>query len=286
MEIVSEPDMRSADEAAAYVRKLRAICAISAPATANMDEGSMRCDVNSFDASPRRTAWYALRDQERQLDPLRDGGDRDTKRAVRVEILEDGGKIDQETRLWGHAPGRDAVDAVERRSARLSLFPRSDLLPLVLEDGLIERIKATLPELPDAKETSLHGEWGLSPYDASVLVAEQERAAFYEEVAKGRDPKLAPTGPSPNCSVRSIARGKDLADSPVSASKLGGLIDLISDNTISGPYRQRVFAADGRERQRRSLDRRRKRFAQVVDTGAIDKLVDEVIMAAEPGQGR
>ncbi len=278
MEIVSEPDMRSADEAAAYVRKLRAILRYLGTCDGNMDEGSMRCDVN---LSMRRPgAPLGTRCEIKNVNSIRFVMAAIEYEARRqVEILEEGGKIDQETRLWDTRQGVTRSMRSKEEAHDYRYFPDPDLLPLVLEDGLIERIKATLPELPDAKKHRFMGEWGLSPYDASVLVAEQERAAFYEEVAKGRDPKLAANWTITELLGALNREGKDLADSPVSASKLGGLIDLISDNTISGRIAKEVFAEMVESGKDAASIVEEKGLRQVVDTGAIDKLVDEVMAA-------
>ncbi|MDB5365026.1 MAG: gatB [Rhodospirillales bacterium] len=280
MEIVSEPDMRSADEAAAYVRKLRAILRYLGTCDGNMDEGSMRCDVNLSMRKPG--APLGTRCEIKNVNSIRFVMAAIEYEARRqVEILEDGGKIDQETRLWDTRQGITRSMRSKEEAHDYRYFPDPDLLPLVLEDGLIERMQATLPELPDAKKHRFMGEWGLSAYDSGVLVAEQERAAFYEEVAKGRDPKLAANWTITELLGALNREGKDLADSPVSASKLGGLIDLIQDNTISGRIAKEVFAEMVESGKDAASIVEAKGLRQVVDTGAIDKLVDEV-MAANP----
>ncbi|GIL37857.1 Asp-tRNA(Asn)/Glu-tRNA(Gln) amidotransferase subunit GatB [Roseiterribacter gracilis] len=278
MEIVSEPDMRSAEEAAAYVRKLRAILRYLGTCDGNMDEGSMRCDVNLSMRKPG--APLGTRCEIKNVNSIRFVMAAIEYEARRqIEILEDGGKIDQETRLWDTRQGVTRSMRSKEEAHDYRYFPDPDLLPLVLEDGLIERIKATLPELPDAKKHRFMGEWGLSAYDAGVLVAEQERAAFYEEVAKGRDPKLAANWTITELLGVLNREGKDLADSPVSAAKLGGLIDLISDNTISGRIAKEVFAEMVETGKEAAAIVEEKGLRQVVDTGAIDKLVDEVMAA-------
>jgi aspartyl-tRNA(Asn)/glutamyl-tRNA(Gln) amidotransferase subunit B len=278
MEIVSEPDLRSAEEAAAYVRKLRAILRYLGTCDGNMDEGSMRCDVN---LSMRRPgAPLGTRCEIKNVNSVRFVMAAIEYEARRqVEILEEGGKIDQETRLWDTRQGVTRSMRSKEEAHDYRYFPDPDLLPLVLEDGLVERIKATLPELPDAKKHRFMGEWGLSSYDAGVLVAEQERAAFYEEVAKGRDPKLAANWTITELLGALNREGKDLADSPVSAAKLGGLIDLIQDNTISGRIAKEVFAEMVASGKDAASIVEEKGLRQVVDTGAIDRLVDEVMAA-------
>jgi aspartyl-tRNA(Asn)/glutamyl-tRNA(Gln) amidotransferase subunit B len=278
MEIVSEPDMRSAEEAAAYVRKLRAILRYLGTCDGNMDEGSMRCDVNLSVRRPGEP--YGTRCEIKNVNSIRFVMAAIEYEARRqIEILEEGGKIDQETRLWDTRQGITRSMRSKEEAHDYRYFPDPDLLPLELEDGLIERIRALLPELPDAKKHRFMGDYGLSAYDAGVLVAEQERADFYELVAKGRDPKLAANWTITELLGALNREGKELAQSTVSAAMLGGLIDLIQDNTISGRIAKEVFAEMVETGKDAATIVEEKGLRQVVDTGAIETLVDQVMAA-------
>ena len=276
MEIVSEPDIRSGEEAAAYVNKLRMILRYLGTCDGNMDEGSMRCDVN---ISMRRPgAEFGTRAEIKNVNSVKAVQQAIAFEAKRqVEILEDGGTVVQETRLWD-------PNKLETRSMRSKenahdyrYFPCPDLLPVDLTDELIERIKATLPELPDEKKHRFMSEYGLSAYDASVLIAEQSRAAFFESVAKGRDGKIAANWVI-NELLGALNKAElDLENSPVSADQLGQLIERITDNTISGKIAKDVFAVMMETSQNADTIIEEKGLKQVTDTGAIEALVDEVI---------
>lgn len=276
MEIVSEPDLRSGEEAAAYLSKLRMILRYLGTCDGNMEEGSMRCDVN---ISLRRPgAEFGTRCEVKNVNSIRAVQQAIDYEAQRqLSILEDGGEIDQETRLWDPVKLetrslRSKEDALDYR-----YFPDPDLLPLVLSDELIERIRATLPELPDQKKHRFMDEYKLSLYDAQVLIAEQSRADFYETVAKGRDAKLAANWVLNELLGALRKEDKSLEDSPVSAEQLGGLIELISDNTISGKIAKDVFAEMFTSSKDAAVIVEEKGLRQVTDTGAIEAIVDEVI---------
>jgi aspartyl-tRNA(Asn)/glutamyl-tRNA(Gln) amidotransferase subunit B len=283
MEIVSEPDMRSADEAAAYVRKLRTILRYLGTCDGNMDEGSMRCDVN---LSMRRagTEKFGTRCEIKNVNSIRYVQAAIEYEARRqVEVLEDGGKIAQETRLWD--PRRNETRSMRSKEEAFDYryFPDPDLLPLELNDDQIARLKASLPELPDAKKKRFTGDYGLSAYDAGVLVAEQTRAEFYERVlagpgtSKGRDPKVAANWLITELLGGLNKGGQDIDDSPISADALGGLIDLLADNTINGRTAKDVFAEMFATGKSAAAIVEEKGLRQVTDTGAIDAVIDAVI---------
>ena len=276
MEIVSFPDMRSPEEAGAYVRKLRTIVRYLGTCDGNMEEGSMRCDVN---VSVRKAgAEYGTRCEIKNVNSVRNmmlAIEYEARR--QIEILEEGGSITQETRLWDAGKGITRSMRNKEEAHDYRYFPDPDLLPLVLEEKFIEDIKASLPELPDAKKARFMSAYGLSDYDASVLVAEQDRAAFYEQVAKGRDAKMAANWVIVELLGALNKAGKDLAESPVSAEKLGGLLDLMADNTISGRIAKDVFAEMVESGKDAGTIVEEKGLRQVTDTGAIDTLIGEVM---------
>ncbi|WP_225767497.1 Asp-tRNA(Asn)/Glu-tRNA(Gln) amidotransferase subunit GatB [Inquilinus sp. Marseille-Q2685] len=279
MEIVSEPDLRSPDDAAAYLRKLRSILRYLGTCDGNMEEGSMRCDVNVSVRKVGDTA-YGTRCEVKNVNSIRHVMSAIEFEARRqVEILEGGGSIDQETRLWDPNKGETRSLRSKEEAHDYRYFPDPDLLPLVLEDGFVERIAATLPELPDEKKARFMAEYGLSAYDAGVLVAEQAKAFFYERAAKGRDPKLAANWVINELFGGLAKAGKEIEDSPVSAEQLGGLVDLIADNTISGRIAKDVFAEMMETGQDAGAIVEAKGLKQVTDTGAIEKVIDEVMAA-------
>src|SRR3984957_1938919 len=242
MEIVSEPDIRSPDEAGAYVRKVRSILRYLGTCDGNMEEGSMRAHVN---VSVRRHGEsYRTRCEVKNVNSVRfvmQAIEAEAKR--QVAVWESGGAVDQETRLFDSGRGvtrsmRSKEDAHDYR-----YFPDPDLLPLVLDAAWVAALKAKLPELPDAKKQRFMRDYGLTPYDAGVLVAEQATADFYEVVAKGRDAKVAANWVMGDLFAALNREGRTIADSPVSAAALGKLLDLMADNTISGRIAKDVFEA-------------------------------------------
>jgi aspartyl-tRNA(Asn)/glutamyl-tRNA(Gln) amidotransferase subunit B len=279
MEIVSEPDIRSADEAAAYVNKIRMILRYLGTCDGNMDEGSMRADVN---ISVRRPgAEFGTRAEIKNVNSIKAMTQAIAYEANRqIDIIENGGEVDQETRLWDPVkletrPLRSKEDAHDYR-----YFPDPDLLPLELTDELLERIKATLPELPDQKKHRFMNDFGLNAYDASVLIAEQSRAAFYEIVVKhGVDAKL-----SANWVINELLGAlnrveKDLDESPVSAENLGQLVARIHDKTINGKIAKDVFVDMMETGKSADTIIDEKGLKQVTDTGAIEAVIDQVIAA-------
>ena len=278
MEIVSEPDMRSAEEAGAYVRKLRSILRYLGTCDGNMEEGSMRCDVN---VSVRRPGEpFGTRCEIKNVNSIRFVMQAIEYEARRqIEILEEGGKIDQETRLWDTTKLVTRSMRSKEEAHDYRYFPDPDLLPLELDPEWVEDIKRTLPELPDDKKARFIEDFKLSPYDAGVLVAEKARADYFEAVAKGRDPKMAANWVMGDLFGALNKSGKDIEESPVTAENLGGLIDLIADNTISGRIAKEVFEVMFETGERAADIVEKKGLRQVTDTGAIEGSIDAVLAA-------
>jgi aspartyl-tRNA(Asn)/glutamyl-tRNA(Gln) amidotransferase subunit B len=276
MEIVSEPDIRGAEEAAAYISKIRMILRYLGTCDGNMDEGSMRADVN---VSVRKLGnELGTRAEVKNVNSVKAVHQAIEFEARRqVDLIESGKKIAQETRLWD-------PDKMETRSMRSKeeahdyrYFPDPDLLPLDIPQEWIDEIKATLPELPDEKKHRFIGEFGLSVYDASILIAERPRAAYYETVAKGRDPKIAANWVINELLGILNKNGKTISDSPISAEQLSELIGLIADDTISGKIAKDVFAEMYKSGKNANIIVEEKGLKQVTDTGAIEAIIDEVI---------
>jgi aspartyl-tRNA(Asn)/glutamyl-tRNA(Gln) amidotransferase subunit B len=279
MEIVSEPDMRSAEEAAAYVKKLRAILRYLGTCDGNMEEGSMRADVN---LSMRRVGDTKLgtRCEIKNVNSVRFVMQAIEYEAHRqVEILEQGGKINQETRLWDTAKGETRSMRSKEEAHDYRYFPDPDLLPLKLDAKWVDGIKATLPELPDEKKARFISSYGLTPYDASVLVAERDVAEFYEQVAKGRDGKLAANWVTGALFASLNAANTPITASPVSAANLGAMIDLIQDQTISGRIAKDVFELMFTTGKVPAVIVEEQGLRQVTDTGAIEKAIDTILAA-------
>jgi aspartyl-tRNA(Asn)/glutamyl-tRNA(Gln) amidotransferase subunit B len=276
MEIVSEPDLSGPEEAAAYISKLRMILRYLGTCDGNMEEGSMRADVNLSLRRPGEP--LGTRCEIKNVNSIKAVQMAIEYEAQRqLEILESGGSIKQETRLWDPAKGETRSMRSKEEAHDYRYFPDPDLLPVVLEQSWVDRIKQTLPELPDDKKHRFMKDYGLSAYDASVLIAERSRAAFYETVAKGRDPKLAANWVINELLGGLNREGKTLEQSPITAAQLGDLIALISDNTISGKIAKDVFADMMATGQDAAAIVESKGLKQVTDTGAIEKIIDEVI---------
>ena len=276
MEIVSEPDLRSSEEAALYLTKLRTVLRYLGTCDGNMEEGSMRADVNVSVRKPG--APFGTRCEIKNVNSIRFVRAAIEYEARRqIDVLEDGGTINQETRLFDSGKGvtrsmRSKEDAHDYR-----YFPDPDLLPLVLDPEWVKGIEAGLPELPDEKKARLVAEYGIKPYDASVLVAEREPADFFEAVAKGRDSKLAASWIMGDYFAMLNRLGKSVTDSPISARALGELIDLIADDTISGRIAKEVFEAMVETGKAPAAIVEEKGLRQVTDTGAIEAAIDEVL---------
>ncbi|EEE47831.1 Asp-tRNA(Asn)/Glu-tRNA(Gln) amidotransferase subunit GatB [Roseibium alexandrii] len=278
MEIVSKPDLRSADEAKAYLTKLRTILRYLGTCDGNMDQGSMRADVN---VSVRRPGGeFGTRCEIKNVNSIRFVGQAIEYEARRqMAILEDGGSIDQETRLFDSVKGETRSMRSKEEAHDYRYFPDPDLLPLEFTQSFVDELAADLPELPDDKKARFVKDFGLTAYDADVLVAEKASADFFEEVAKGRDAKLAANWLINELFGRLNKEGKDLETSPVSAAQLGGIIDLIKAGTISGKIAKDVFEivwTEGGDPAQIVEDRGMK---QVTDLGAIEAIVDEIITA-------
>ena len=278
MEIVSRPDMRSAEEAAAYVKKLRSILRYLGTCDGNMQEGSMRADVNVSVRKPGDA--FGTRCEIKNMNSIRFMQQAIEYEARRqIEIIEDGGTIDQETRLFDANKGETRSMRSKEEAHDYRYFPDPDLLPLTFSEAFVEAEKARLPELPDAKKARFMSDWKLSSYDAAILVEEQETAAFYEKVAEGRDPKLAANWMITELFGNLNKAGKDLSQSPVDEIRLGGLIDLITDNTISGRIAKDVFAEMFESGKDAARIVEEKGLKQVTDAGAIEELIDSVVAA-------
>ena len=278
MEIVSEPDMRSPEEAGAYLRKLRTILRYLGTCDGNMDEGSMRADVN---VSVRRHGEpFRTRCEIKNVNSVRFVIQAIEAEAARqVEVWEAGGTVDQETRLFDPARGETRSLRSKEDAHDYRYFPDPDLVPLVLDEAWIEALRATLPELPDAKRARLIRDLGLPAYDAAVLVADQPVAAYYETVAAGRDPKLAANWVIGDLFAVLNKSNRSITDSPVSASSLGALLDLVADGTINGKIAKEVFD-DMVETGAGPADIvERRGLRQVTDAGAIDEAVASVLAA-------
>ncbi len=278
MEIVSEPDMRSPEEAGAYLRKLRSILRYLGTCDGNMEEGSMRADVN---VSVRRHGEpFRTRCEVKNVNSIRyvmHAIEAEAKR--QVEVWEAGGAVDQETRLYDPARGATRPMRSKEDAHDYRYFPDPDLLPLVLDEAWIVALRAALPELPDAKRARFVREYGLPAYDAGVLVAEQATADFYETVARGRDAKLAANWVIGDFFAALNRTGRGIEDSPVSAASLGGLLDLMADGTINGRIAKDVFEAMVETGRDAGAIVEEKGLRQVTDTGAIDAAVDRVLAA-------
>jgi len=276
MEIVSEPEMRSAEEAGAYIKKLRSILRYLGTCDGNMEEGSLRCDCNVSVRKPG--AAFGTRTETKNVNSIRYVMQAIEYEARRqIEVIEGGGEIKQETRLFDPGKGTTRPMRSKEHAHDYRYFPDPDLLPLELDPKWISDLKAKLPELPDARKSRYVADYKLTPYDAGVLVAEQETAQFYETVAKGRDPKLASNWVTTELFGALNRTGKAIQDSPVSAKALGGLIDLISDGTISGRIAKEVFEAMVETGKEAAAIVEEKGLRQVSDTGAIEKAIDEVM---------
>jgi len=279
MEIVSMPDMTSPEEAGAYLRKLRSIVRYLETCDGNMDEGSMRCDVN---VSVRKVGEEGLRTrtETKNVNSVRFVMQTIEAEAARqVEVYEDGGEIVQETRLFDPGKGETRSMRSKEHAHDYRYFPDPDLLPLVLPEGFVENIRKTLPELPDEKKDRFINELGLSPYDASVLVAEKEKADYFEEVAKGRDTKLAANWVITNLFAVLNKQGVSIQNSPVTAANLGKLVELISNDTISGRIAKDVFEIMVETGDDPEKIVEEKGLKQITDTGAIEAAIDEIIAA-------
>jgi aspartyl-tRNA(Asn)/glutamyl-tRNA(Gln) amidotransferase subunit B len=278
MEIVSKPDLRSADEAKAFVAKLRAILRYLGTCDGNMEEGSLRADVN---VSVRRPGDpLSTRCEIKNVNSIRFIGQAIEAEARRqIDVIEDGGVVVQETRLFDPRKAETRSMRTKEEAHDYRYFPDPDLLPLELDAAWIEEIKASLPELPDEKKARFVADFGLSPYDAGVLVAERAAADYFETVAAGRDGKAAANWVVNELFGRLNREGRGIEESPVTADQLGAILDLIAEGTISGKIAKELFDVVWTEGgDPRQLVEQRG-LAQVTDVAAIEAAVDAVIVA-------
>ena len=283
MEIVSRPDIRSPEEAGAYLRKLRAIMRYLGTCDGNMEQGSMRCDIN---VSVRPVGENALRTRAevKNVNSVRfvmQAIEREAER--QVGVYEAGGTVVQETRLYDSARGETRSMRAKEYAHDYRYFPDPDLLPLKLTSEFVAQIQATLPELPDQRKARFIAAYGLNAYDASVLVAEKEASEYFEKVAKDRDGKTAANWVITNLFAVLNKQGRTITQSPIGPDALGSLLDLIADGTISGRIAKDVFeimAETGGDPRAIVAERG---LTQITDEGAIEAAVAKVI-EANPAQ--
>ena len=282
MEIVSKPDLRSARQAQAFISKLRSILRYLGTCDGDMEKGNLRADVNVSVRKPG--APFGTRCEIKNVNSIRFIGQAVEVEARRqIEIVENGGTIDQETRLFDAVKGETRSMRSKEEAHDYRYFPDPDLLPLEFTQDYVDKLQKSLPELPDAKRARFVGDYGLSAYDADVLTAERENAEFFEAVAKGRDGKTAANWVINDLFGRLNKEGKDVGHSPVSTEQLGAILDLIANGTISGKIAKDLFEivwSEGGD-PREIVEARGMK--QVTDTGAIEKAVDDII-AANPKQ--
>lgn len=283
MEIVSKPDIRDAEQAKAYVTKLRSILRYLGTCDGDMEKGSLRADVNVSVRKPG--APLGTRCEIKNMNSITFIGQAIEYEARRqIEILEDGGQIDQETRLYDPNKGETRSMRSKEEAHDYRYFPDPDLLPLEFSQNFVDELKAELPELPDQKKTRFVADFGLSAYDASVLVAERESAVFYETVLdrlanRARDGKMAANWVINELFGRLNKEGRDITGSPVNAEQLAAIVDLIGEATISGKIAKDLFEIVWQEGgDPRALVESRG-MKQVTDLSAIEKVVDDIIAA-------
>jgi aspartyl-tRNA(Asn)/glutamyl-tRNA(Gln) amidotransferase subunit B len=293
MEIVSRPDIRGPEEAAAYVSKLRQIMRYLGTCDGNMQNGNLRADVNVSVCLPGAYEKYqetqdfshlGTRCEIKNMNSMRfiqQAIDVEARR--QIAIIEDGGSVTQETRLYDPDKGETRSMRSKEEAHDYRYFPDPDLLPLEIEQGWVDDLAAALPELPDAKKTRFMAEFGLTDYDASVLTADTTNASFFEDVANGRDGKLAANWVINELFGRLKQDDADISASPISAAQLGGILDLISAETISGKIAKDLFEIVYTEGGDPAEIVETRGMKQVTDTGAIEAALDEII-AANPAQ--
>ncbi len=282
MEIVSKPDLRSSEEARAYLSKLRAILRYLGTCDGNMEEGSLRADIN---VSVRRPGGaFGTRCEIKNVNSMRFAAQAIEYEARRqIDVLEGGGAIDQETRLYDPRTGETRSMRTKEEAHDYRYFPDPDLLPLEFDDAFIAALAEDLPELPDEKADRFVADYGITAYDAMVLTLERESADFFEEVAKGRDGKLAANWMINEFFARLNKEGLDVTTSPVSAAQLGGIVELIASGAISGKIGKDLFEIVWSEGGDPAQIVEARGMKQVTDLGAIEKIVDDII-AANPDQ--
>ena len=293
MEIVSRPDIRGPEEAAAYVGKLRQILRYLGTCDGNMQNGNLRADVNVSVCRPGAYERYQETQDFGHLGTRCEIKNMNSMRFIQqaieyearrqIAILEDGGNVVQETRLYDPDKGETRSMRSKEEAQDYRYFPDPDLLPLEIEQAWVDDIAASMPELPDAKKARFMGDYGLTDYDANVLTAELEAARFFEAVAGGRDGKQAANWVINELFGRLNKEGHGIGDSPVSAAQLGGMLDLLAAGTISGRIAKDLFEILWTEGGDPAQIVEARSMKQVTDTGAIEAAVDEII-AANPAQ--
>ena len=285
VEIVSEPDMRSAREAVAYMKKVHTLVRYLGICDGNMQEGSFRCDAN-VSVRPQGARELGTRTETKNLNSFRF-----VERAInyeverQIELLESGGKVVQETRLYDPDKGETRSMRSKEEANDYRYFPDPDLLPVKLDAAFIESVRATLPELPDHKAARFAAHYGLSPYDAGVLTASRELADYYEEAVRAvpKEPKLAANWVMGELAARLNRDGLEVAAARVPAGRLGGLLLRIADRTISGNIAKEVFEVMWTEGSGADQVIEARGLKQITDSAAIERAIDEV-MAKNPGQ--
>jgi aspartyl-tRNA(Asn)/glutamyl-tRNA(Gln) amidotransferase subunit B len=276
MEIVSKPDLRSADEAKAYVAKLRTILRYLGTCDGDMEKGNLRADVNVSVRKPGEA--LGTRCEIKNVNSIRFIGQAVEYEARRqIAILEDGGKIEQETRLFDAEKGETRSMRTKEEAHDYRYFPDPDLVPLELDAAYVEELRTRLPELPDAKKQRFARQYGLSSYDAGVLVAERETADFFEAVATDRDAKTAANWIINELTGRLNKEGKSITSSPVSAAQLGSILDLIGAGTISGKIAKDLFEITWNEGGDPKATVEARGMKQVTDVSTIDRLIEEIV---------
>ncbi|OWJ79957.1 Asp-tRNA(Asn)/Glu-tRNA(Gln) amidotransferase subunit GatB [Haematobacter genomosp. 1] len=293
MEIVSRPDIRGPEEAAAYVAKLRQILRYLGTCDGNMQNGNLRADVNVSVCRPGQYEKYQATQDFSHLGTRCEIKNMNSMRFIQqaidyearrqIAILEDGGKVDQETRLYDPDKGETRSMRSKEEAHDYRYFPDPDLLPLEIEQEWVDDIAAAMPELPDAKKARFIADFGVTDYDAGVLTAETENAVFFEAVASGRDGKQAANWVINEFFGRLNKEGLSISDSPVSAAQLAGILDLLANETISGKIAKDLFEILWTEGGDPAEIVESRGMKQVTDTGAIEAAVDEII-AANPAQ--
>jgi aspartyl-tRNA(Asn)/glutamyl-tRNA(Gln) amidotransferase subunit B len=278
MEIVSKPDLRSAEEAKAYVAKLRAILRYLGTCDGDMEKGNLRADVNVSVRKPG--APLGTRCEIKNVNSIRFIGQAIEHEARRqIEVIEDGRTIEQETRLFDPDRGETRSMRTKEEAHDYRYFPDPDLLPLELAADEVEELKRSLPELPDEKRARFIRNYGLSAYDADVLVAERETADFFEAVGNGRDAKIAANWVINELFGRLNRQGKEIASSPVSAAQLGAVLDLLGEGTISGKIAKEIFEIVWNEGGDPRAIVEARGMQQVTNTAAIEQVVDDIVAA-------
>ncbi|HYE47739.1 MAG TPA: Asp-tRNA(Asn)/Glu-tRNA(Gln) amidotransferase subunit GatB [Caulobacter sp.] len=293
MEIVSRPDMRTAEEAAAYVKKLRAILVTLGTCDGDMEKGNLRADVNVSVCRPGDYERFRETDDFSHLGTRCEIKNVNSYRFIQqaieyearrqIEILEDGGRIDQETRLFDPTKGETRSMRSKEDAHDYRYFPDPDLLPLVLDPAWVKEIEAGLPELPDAKKARLQSQYGLSAYDAGVLTADAALSAYFEAAAVGRNAKLVANWTTNDLAAKLAADGLEFDASPIPPANIAALVELIEKETISSKIAKQVFEHMWAGEGAPAAIVEKHGLVQVTDTGAIEAVVEKLI-AANPGQ--